>query len=46
LVTLLTHKIIDPKQDIRNHQASMKKGFSGRSVDTQFITPTLKELVH
>ncbi|WP_375561367.1 restriction endonuclease, SacI family [Bernardetia sp. OM2101] len=44
LVTLVTHKIIDPKQDIRNHQASMKDGFSGRSIDTQFITPTLKEL--
>ncbi len=44
LVTLVTHKIIDPKQDIRKHQTSMKGGFSGRSIDTTHITPTLKEL--
>jgi DNA (cytosine-5)-methyltransferase 1 len=44
LITLLTHKIIDPEQDVRNHQSGMKGGFSGRSIDTQFITPTLKEL--
>lgn len=44
LVTLITHKIIDPKQDIRKHQTSMKGGFSGRSIDTVHITPTLKEL--
>ncbi|WP_338768577.1 restriction endonuclease, SacI family [Bernardetia sp. ABR2-2B] len=44
LVTLLTHKLIEPKQDIRYHQSGMKDGFSGRSIDTQFITPTLKEL--
>lgn len=44
LVTLITHKIIEPTQDIRNHQSSMKGGFSGRSVDYAYITPTLKEL--
>ncbi len=44
LVTLLTHKIIAPKQDIRKHQTSMKGGFFGRSIDTTYITPTLKEL--
>lgn len=44
LITLLTHKIIDPEQDVRSHQSGMKGGFSGRSIDTQFITPTLKEL--
>ena len=44
LVTLITHKIIDPNQDIRKHQTSMEGGFSGRSVDFSFITPTLKEL--
>lgn len=44
LVTLLTHKIIYPKQDIRKHQSSMPGGFSGRSVDFSLITPTLKEL--
>lgn len=44
LVTLITHKIINPKQDIRKHQTSMEGGFSGRSIDTAYITPTLKEL--
>ena len=44
LVTLITHKIIDPKQDIRKHQTSMRDGFSGRTIDFNFITPTLKEL--
>ena len=44
LVTLITHKIIDPKQDVRKHQSSMSGGFSGRSVDFSYITPTLKEL--
>lgn len=44
LVTLITHKIINPKQDIRKHQTSMDGGFSGRSIDFNFITPTLKEL--
>jgi DNA (cytosine-5)-methyltransferase 1 len=44
LVTLITHKIIDPKQDVRKHQTSMNAGFSGRSIDFVHITPTLKEL--
>lgn len=44
LVTLITHKIIDPTQDVRKHQSSMSGGFSGRSVDFSYITPTLKEL--
>ena len=44
LVTLLVHKILHPRQDIRKHQASMPGGFSGRTIDTHSITPTLKEL--
>lgn len=44
LVTLLTHKILNPSQDIRRHQSSMVGGFSGRTIDTAHITPTLKEL--
>ncbi len=44
LLTLLIHKLIEPNQDIRYHQSSMPKGFSGRTIDTQYITPTLKEL--
>jgi DNA (cytosine-5)-methyltransferase 1 len=44
LVTLVTHKIMDPKQDIRVHQKNLEGGFSGRSIDTKYITPTLKEI--
>jgi len=44
LITLSIYKIFHPEQDIRNHQTQIKNGFSGRSIDTQFITPTLKEL--
>ena len=44
LVTLLVHKILHPNQDIRYHQSSLTNGFSGRTIDTQQITPTLKEL--
>lgn len=51
LITLLIYKVLHPNQDIRYHQANMKDkenltiiGFSGRSIDTNYITPTLKEL--
>jgi len=44
VITLAIHKILYPKQDIRLHQSSMENGFSGRSLDTKYITPTLKEL--
>ena len=44
LITLLIHKILEPNQDIRYHQSNMPGGFSGRTIDTQYITPTLKEL--
>lgn len=44
LVTLLVHKTLYPNQDIRYHQSNMVGGFSGRRIDTQYITPTLKEL--
>lgn len=44
LITLSIYKILHPKQDIRNHQTQIKGGFSGRTIDTQFITPTLKKL--
>ncbi|MBK4731270.1 hypothetical protein JJD41_15570 [Oxynema sp. CENA135] len=44
LVTLLIHKLIDPKQDVRYHQDQLKNGFSGRTIDTKYITPTLKKL--
>ncbi len=44
LVTLFTHKIYNPLQDIRLHQSSLENGFSGRTIDTKFITPMLKKL--
>ncbi|MEC4805530.1 MAG: hypothetical protein SAJ12_11845 [Jaaginema sp. PMC 1079.18] len=44
LITLLVHKILYPDQDIRYHQTKLENGFSGRSIDTQYITPTLKQL--
>lgn len=44
LITLAVYKSLNPSQDIRNHQENMKGGFSGRSIDTKHITPTLKSL--
>lgn len=44
LITLMVHKLLEPEQDIRLHQNKMKGGFSGRNIDTKYITPTLKEL--
>ena len=44
LITLAVHKILNPKQDIRNHKKEIKDGFSGRTIDTEHITPTLREL--
>lgn len=43
-ITLGVYKIVHPAQDIRNHQTQIEGGFSGRSMDTSYITPTLKEL--
>ncbi len=43
-VTLSIYKIKHTKQDIRIHQTQIEGGFSGRSIDTQYITPTLKEI--
>ena len=44
LITLGIHKILFPEQDVRKHQKGMSGGFSGRTIDTKFITPTLREL--
>lgn len=43
LTTLLSHKILNPSQDIRRHQAQIDGGFSGRTIDKDFITPWIKE---
>lgn len=42
LFTSLVYKALNPKQDIRKHQAGMDGGYSGRTFDTKFITPFLK----
>lgn len=41
LVTLLTHKVLVPTQDIRYHEANLPNGFAGRTIDTAEITPFL-----
>ena len=42
LTTSLVEKIIHPSQDIRMHQAKMKGGYSGRTLDTKYVAPFLK----
>lgn len=44
LTTLLYYKVLHPSQDIRYHQDRFEKGFSGRSFDTNNVTPILKKL--
>ncbi len=44
LVTLFIYKIKHYEQDIRKHQKQIDGGFSGRTIDTHYITPTLKKL--
>lgn len=44
LVTLLIHKTLHPQQDVRFHQENLPNGFAGRTIDTKYITPTLKSL--
>ena len=43
VITSLTVKIIAPTQDIRAHQAQLPGGYSGRSIDANFVTPFLKK---
>lgn len=42
LITSLVHKLHNPVQDIRLHQENMKGGYSGRVIDTKYITPFMK----
>jgi len=44
LITSLVHKLHNPEQDIRLHQENMKGGYSGRGIDTKYITPFMKEV--
>jgi len=43
LITSLAHKILHPNQDIRLHQSNLPGGYSGRTVDTQYVTPFMKQ---
>ncbi len=43
VLTSLVYKSLFPEQDIRNHQTSIPEGYSGRTFDTKYITPFLKE---
>lgn len=42
-VTSLVYKALNPQQDIRCHQTSIPGGYSGRTFDTHYITPFLRE---
>ena len=42
-LTSLVYKIQHPEQDIRCHQSGITGGYSGRTFDTHYITPFLKE---
>lgn len=44
IFTSLVYKILNPEQDIRNHQTSIPKGYSGRTFDSKYITPFLKSV--
>ena len=43
LLTSLVYKCLHPEQDVRRHQANMENGYSGRSFDTKYITPFMKQ---
>jgi DNA (cytosine-5)-methyltransferase 1 len=43
LITSLVKKIEDPNQDVRYHQDNLPNGYSGRGLDTDHITPFMKE---
>ncbi len=43
LVTSLVKKIETPSQDIRYHKAELSNGYSGRSFDTKYVTPFIRE---
>lgn len=44
LITLFTHKILNPEQDIRYHQAQLPNGFAGRGIDAENVTPFMKSV--
>jgi DNA (cytosine-5)-methyltransferase 1 len=42
-LTSIAYKTLHPKQDIRSHQDGMRKGYSGRTFDTKYTVPFLKD---
>ena len=42
LLTSIVYKTLNPQQNVTNHQSSIPGGYSGRTFDTQFITPFMK----
>jgi len=44
ILTSAVYKNLNPAQDIRNHQTSIPNGYSGRTFDSKFITPFLKNI--
>jgi len=44
ILTSAVYKTLHPEQDIRNHQTSIPNGYSGRTFDTNYITPFLKRV--
>jgi len=42
-LTSIAYKVLHPSQDIRYHQDGMRKGYSGRTFDTKYTTPFLKQ---
>jgi DNA (cytosine-5)-methyltransferase 1 len=44
IFTSLVYKTLNPNQDIRNHQTSIPNGYSGRTFDSKYITPFLKQV--
>lgn len=44
ILTSAVYKTLYPEQDIRNHQTSIPNGYSGRTFDSKFITPFLKNV--
>lgn len=43
VATSLVYKCLHPEQDVRLHQSSIPDGYSGRTFDSNYITPFLKE---
>jgi DNA (cytosine-5)-methyltransferase 1 len=43
LITSFLKKIVEPNQDVRYHKKDLPNGYSGRTLDTKYVTPFIKE---